>query len=257
MVASPQSPLPFTLTTYLSVGLGFHWSLALAARRLLPLSPCGLDLVIAFGVDLLLAAFQHRFRCDITDRAVQSLLVINLNVLRDQTDGIIQGQGHAWPDTLAFDRAVPAFHFAVRLRIVRRRAHVGHPRDADEFLEVLRDELWAVVGNNPRTSCRELLLGPLQQDFDIRLAHGFPQAPIHDVAAGSVQNRAQVVERAMNVDMRDVDMPVFMRPQRLLEARSFLRWMSREVAEPAGIAQYAENTRRADGDHIRIDHHVG
>jgi len=28
------------------------------------------------------------------------------HVLCDQTDDVIQGQGHAWPDALAFDRAV-------------------------------------------------------------------------------------------------------------------------------------------------------
>jgi hypothetical protein len=40
----------------------------------------------------------------------------------------------------------------------------------------------------------------------------------------------------VNVDVRDVDMPVFMRRQRLLEAGAFLRWMPRETAAPAGIA---------------------
>ena len=97
---------------------------------------------------------------------------------------------------------------------------------------------------------------PLEQDFDIRLAHGFPQAPVDNVATGSVEDGAQVVERAVDVDMGDVDVPVFMGRQRLLEARSLLGGLAGKVAQPAGVAQYAKNAGRADGDHVGIDHHV-
>jgi hypothetical protein len=41
------------------------------------------------------------------------------------------------------------------------------------------------------------------------------------------------------------------------EAGAFLGGIPWKIAEPAGIAQCSEDARRANGDHIRIDHHVG
>jgi len=35
------------------------------------------------------------------------------------------------------------------LRIAGRRSYMGHPRDADELLEVSGDELRSVVGDDP------------------------------------------------------------------------------------------------------------
>src|SRR5882757_3261687 len=86
MVASPQSPLPFTLTIYLSVGMRFDLSCTFVARGVFPLPPRGFEFVIAFGVNLFLAALQHGLGRDIADGAVQSLFVVNLNILRDQTN---------------------------------------------------------------------------------------------------------------------------------------------------------------------------
>jgi hypothetical protein len=57
---------------------------------------------------------------------------------------------------------VPAFDFSVRLRIVGRCSDVCHARDADKLFEILGDELRAVVGNDPRSGLRVLLLGRLQ-----------------------------------------------------------------------------------------------
>lgn len=95
-----------------------------------------------------------------------------------------------------------------------------HARDPDEFLEVARDELRSVVGNDPRLCIRVLLPGALKNDFDIGLRHGFAQIPMNDEPAEAIQHAAQVVERAADVDIGNVDVPMLLRLQRLLEARS-------------------------------------
>ena len=46
---------------------------------------------------------------------------------------------------------------------------------------------------------------------------------MHDVAAVAVEDRGEVVKRAVDVDVADVDVPVFVRLLRLMEARPFLR----------------------------------
>ncbi len=81
--------------------------------------------------------------------------------------------------------------------------------------------------------------------------------PVDDVAAGAIQDGAQIVERAVDVDVRDVDMPVLVRPQWLDKARTLFGRLARKIAQPTGIAQYPENARGAHRHHIRIDHHIG
>jgi hypothetical protein len=57
-----------------------------------------------------------------------------------------------------------------------------------------------------------------------RLSRRLPQIPVDEVAAAAVQNAAQVVERPADVDMGNIDVPVFVRRQRLIEARALLRY---------------------------------
>jgi hypothetical protein len=66
-------------------------------------------------------------------------------------------------------------------------------------------------------------LYPLRDDLDVRLGHRLAQIPVDNVSAVAVQNAAQVIERPADVDVRDIDVPVLMRGQRLLKARAFLR----------------------------------
>jgi hypothetical protein len=70
----PQSPLPFSLTAYLSTELGFDLGVALAARGQFALPPRHFQFAIPFSVDLLPPAFEHGLRGDVADRAVQSLV---------------------------------------------------------------------------------------------------------------------------------------------------------------------------------------
>ena len=72
-----------------------------------------------------------------------------VHALADEAPRILQGQRRARPDALAFQRFVPVFDFPVRLWVIRLGSHVRHARDADEFLEVLGDELRPVVGDPP------------------------------------------------------------------------------------------------------------
>ena len=51
---------------------------------------------------------------------------------------------------------MPAFDLAVGLRVIGRGSDVGHAGDADELLEVLGDELRAVVADDAWPGFREL-----------------------------------------------------------------------------------------------------
>jgi hypothetical protein len=64
---------------------------------------------------------------------------------------------------------------------------------------------------------RVQFLSPLQDDFDVRLRHRLPQIPVDDVTATAIEDAAQVVERPVDVDVRNIDMPVLMPCQWLLK----------------------------------------
>ncbi len=51
-----------------------------------------------------------------------------------------------------------------------------HARDANELLEVASNELRAIVGDDSRLRFRVLLLGSLQNHFDVSFLHGLPHA---------------------------------------------------------------------------------
>src|ERR1700758_5512095 len=91
---------------------------------------------------------------------------------------------------------------------------------------IASDELRAVVGDDSRLRFRVLLLGSLQNHFDVGFSHGLPEIPMHEETAEPLQNAAQVIEGAAQVDVGNVDMPVLVRLQRLLSGGSLARWFA-------------------------------
>jgi hypothetical protein len=94
------------------------------------------------------------------------------------------------------------------------------------------------VGDDSRLRFRVLLLGSLQDDFDISFSHGLTQIPMHEEATEPIQNAAQVIEGAAQVDIGNVDMPVLMWLQRLLETGS----LGGRVCSSTGITTQPAST---------------
>ena len=80
---------------------------------------------------------------------------------------------------------------------------------------------------------------------------------MHDVAAVAVQQRAEEVERASQVDVGDVHVPMPMRRERLHEAGPFLARRRRVPIEPARALQHAIDARGTDRHHVIVEHHEG
>jgi len=134
---------------------------------------------------------------------------------------------------------------------------VGHAADADELLEVPGDELRAVIGDDPRRDAGELLAGPLEDLLDIRLRHRLAQLPVDDEPATAIEEAAQVVEGTGDVDVRDIDVPVLMRPQRLDEPRTLGGGLGGVAVEQASRFEDAVNTGGAARHDVLIEHHEG
>jgi len=75
-----------------------------------------------------------------------------------------------------------------------------HAGDSDELLEVTSDELGPVVRDDAWLCFRVLLLGSLQDHFDVGLPHGLPQIPMHEETTEPIQNAAQVIEGPADID---------------------------------------------------------
>src|SRR6266404_1311818 len=95
---------------------------------------------------------------------------------------------------------------------------MSHSADPDELLEILGDELWPVVRDDPRPRVGMPLARPLDDRLDLGLGHALADLPVDDVPAAAVEQATEVEERAGDVDVRDVDVPMLVHPERLLEA---------------------------------------
>ena len=78
-----------------------------------------------------------------------------------------------------------------------------------------------------------------------------------DEAAVPVQHAAHVVERAAEVQVRNVDVPMAVRGVGLVEALAFLRRFAVVPIEHASGCQHTVDARRAGRDDVRVEHHVG
>src|SRR5262245_26650719 len=180
-----------------------------------------------------------------------------LNVPGDDSLGIFQGQRRLGANTVALDGAMEAFDLAVALGIVRRGLHMRHATDPDELLEVAGDELGAVVGDDPWGHAGKAFATPLDDLLDFRLGHGGADLPVDDEAATAIEDAAQVVKGAAQVQVRDVHMPVFVRREGLHKAGALGgRLAVVPLHQPGGLEDTVDAGGAADGD-VGVDHHEG
>src|SRR6478609_7495876 len=98
---------------------------------------------------------------------------------------------------------------------------MSHSADPDELLEVLGDELRPVVRDDPGPRVGIPLARPLNDRLDLGLGQALADLPVDEEPTAAVEQAAEVEERPGDVDVRDVDVPVLMHPERLLEAFAF------------------------------------
>jgi hypothetical protein len=150
-----------------------------------------------------------------------------------------------------------AFELAVTLGIIGRRPHMGHAGDADEFLEVLGDELRAVVADDAWAFAGELFPSALDDGLHVDFLHFFADFPVDDEAAVAVEDRAQEVEGTGDVEVTDIHVPLLVRLEGLDEARAFFGDGGRLAGQQSRFFEDAIGAGRAAGDNIGIEHHKG
>src|ERR1700761_4203340 len=95
---------------------------------------------------------------------------------------------------------------------------MSHSADPEELLEVLGDELRPVVRDDPGPRVGIPLACPLDDSLDLGFGHALADLPVDEEPAATIEQAAEVEERACDVDVGDVDVPVLMHAERLPEA---------------------------------------
>ena len=134
---------------------------------------------------------------------------------------------------------------------------MGHPTDADKLLEISRDELRPIIRNDPRLGPRELLLGSLQDQFHLGFGHRFLNVPVDNIPTVSVQYTAQVVKRPTKIQIRNVYMPMLMRPKRVHKPQTLLGGLLVPPPQETRLAEHSPNAGRTDRHDVPIQHHEG
>lgn len=159
----------------------------------------------------------------VADGTVQALLVVLRDEGGDLAPRIVERRRDLRANGGDFERLIPAFQLAVRLRIVGRRAHVGHAGHPDEVAKVALYTLRPVVGNHARARVGKPFARALQDCGDVLGGHRRAEFPVHEIPQPAVENGGQIVKRAGDIDVREIDVPVLVRLCRLVEARAFFR----------------------------------
>ena len=75
-----------------------------------------------FGVaqleDFLVSAGEFVGGCDVADCAVQADVVVVMHIVADESAGVVERQGRAWPDAFGLESFVIAFELAVALWVI-------------------------------------------------------------------------------------------------------------------------------------------
>ncbi len=132
---------------------------------------------------------------------------------------------------------------------------MAHACDPDEGLEVLGDEGGSVVGDDPGPGFGVLLPGSFEHDLDVGFLHRLPDLRMHQKPAATIEHRGQVVEGAIDIDVRDIHVPVVVGCERLLESRALGLCLLGPTIQATSLRQDPVDTGRTDRHDVVIDHH--
>jgi hypothetical protein len=97
----------------------------------------------------------------------------------------------------------------------------------------------------------------LDNDFHVGFLHFFADFVVNDEAAKAVQDGTKEVESASDVEVTDIDVPVFMGLQRLYEAGAFLGDVGGRPGQKSFGLEDAIDAGGTARDDIGIEHHEG
>ncbi len=127
-----------------------------------------------------------------------------------------------------------------------------HATKPNEVFEITGNELRPIVTDNSRPGLGKLLTRSLEHNFDIARCHGRPDFPVDNEPTVAIENRTQIIEGGADVEVGDVNVPMLVRPTRLLEALSLTRGLPRARAHQSSGQQNPIDTAGARRHNLLI-----
>jgi len=134
---------------------------------------------------------------------------------------------------------------------------VSHAGDADEVLEVLGDELRTVVGDDAWPGVGVGLPSSLQDGLHGGFLPILADFVVDDEAAAAVEDGAEEVKGAGDVEVADSDVPVLVGFEGLDETGALLGGRGSWPGQESGVLANAIDAGRAAGGDIGVEHHEG
>jgi hypothetical protein len=78
---------------------------------------------------------------------------------------------------------------------------------------------------------------------------------VDDITAATVEQAAEVIESAADVDIANINMPVLVGAQRLLETLAFAGRLAVPFSQQPGLSEHPVNGARTDSHYVTIQHH--
>ena len=88
-------------------------------------------------------------RGDVTNSAMQSLLVVMVYISIHDLSGLFQAQWRFLTNAFAFDGLMPPFDLAIALGVIRTRSDMTKALIPHEHFQIFSNKLGTVVGNQP------------------------------------------------------------------------------------------------------------
>ena len=134
---------------------------------------------------------------------------------------------------------------------------MSHAAQTNERLEVLSDELGAIVADDSRPAIRVKLLRSLNNCFDVDLLHLRTNIPVNDHSRVPIEDRSTEVESTADVEMRNIDMPMLVSLLGLVETVPLLACLFAKTGQQAFRRKNPMDGAGTACNDVRIEHHVG
>ena len=121
--------------------------------------------------------------------------------------------------------------------------HMYNIEYTNKLIAVSSNKLWTVVTDNLGRDIRIALACSLDDRLDVAFFHFRADFPVHDRSAITIEQAAKKEECSPNIDISNIDVPVLVRTERLLEAGSLEGRFSVMALHQSGIAGHSVDAR--------------
>jgi hypothetical protein len=142
-------------------------------------------------------------------------------------------------DYLILEGFVEAFELSIGLWVVGAGHDMNGVPLGDEGFELPAFQMGSLVGDDARARAGVGFAGFLNDDLRVDLPHGWADVPRRDGARATVEDGAQEVENATDVQIAEVDMPVIVWRKRLDKAGALFRGLAVGAANEPRVFENA------------------